>query len=245
MRYQGPGPVTTARSRVLPPYQATVRVVRWAVAATTPGGDASFWPCTRGRPRVPGVRAGEGAYNAASPIPCADQRALTAVFAIQPRGLAGAAAGIPPPLHWRFGNQRTTRAQRRQRWMARPMDLSPCWAAGSGHPHREGPGPDRERQLDRPRHDAPAGAPTDTRYRCGGRAPHHDGVPCRRPAGPGVLRPDHPRPVAPLQSAPHRSPARLAIGAPAPLETSVAATTPAARRRRHPVHEDARTVSWW
>jgi hypothetical protein len=67
IRYQGPVPVTTSRSRVLPPYHATVRRVRVAVCATTAGGEARGWPFTRGRPIVWRVRGGGGSYHAASP----------------------------------------------------------------------------------------------------------------------------------------------------------------------------------
>jgi hypothetical protein len=66
-RYQCPVPVPTARARVLPPDQATVRVVRVAVAATPACGAARGWPFTRGRPLVPDVRGGGGADTAAAP----------------------------------------------------------------------------------------------------------------------------------------------------------------------------------
>jgi hypothetical protein len=67
MRYQCPVPVTTSMSLVVPPYHATMRLVRSAVFATTSCGDASFWPFTRGHPIVLCVRGGGGSYKAASP----------------------------------------------------------------------------------------------------------------------------------------------------------------------------------
>jgi hypothetical protein len=47
----------------------------------------------------------------------------------------------------------------RRRVMARPMRLTPFWAARPGDLHRERPGPHRERPLDQHRHDDPLMSP--------------------------------------------------------------------------------------
>jgi hypothetical protein len=86
---------------------------------------------------------------------------------------------------------------------------------------------------------------TDTRARGGWSAPPRAGVPGRRCWDPGVGRPSHPRPARPLQPAPQRSTARRAIGGPAPMPTSVAATTRDDRRRHDPWRADARPVRCW